>query len=665
MPTNPLDQTSSTGDNTDEIATNPLSGAPNSVAPSAGANVSGASTNASGGGGGGGSQQKPSSTGFTNVNQYVNANADQGAGLGNAIAQNVNQQASQGLQGLSQAQSDFGNQVKAQGANPNQYSTGQVYSTIQNDINANNPNATGVQSDIQQFQNVAKENTNFQAGTDTAPKSLIQVSSYSPADSQLQQAEQAANLTGTESGRATLLQGGTVQSSDPNNPGAQVNITGGFARPNYSTGQVNLDQLLTQNLPQNANTLGNLRNNLLGQYGLANTENQAIQNAATTRQGVVQGTQQAAQNIQDVLYGVPAGTPVDSNGNPIEPGAQAPATQTNAPQNTANMGLNPTQISLLNANGQPAAQTPQQQTQYGILSNLYQQIQNAPAAQNAQQQQNISNTINTLTNYLTQQYGSSIGGVPVATLAQQIVSPQSAAGSANIVNTMTPQQLNQLQTLNQFGGLTGSNINQLGQTGSANMQVIDPTQVGSNQFNAGVTQNFAPAQGAINTAQASQVTAVNAGLNTVATSQTANINGGRWGNLKMSDAQNMLNTWLGPNGIKPGYNGNNWQSAGNVYNDANTIQTAIAAQINQVRTQNGLQPITLEPMPAITDNASAMAARGAAQNNNNTIHDSLQPITAQQSSINGIPNGFQVGPNGQPIVNKGPGPQLRPGSNLQ
>ena len=521
MPINPLD----TGDDSDnqstDVQTNPLGGgatSPSANAGSTGANVSGTSTSAVGGSGSGNakSPSTPSSTGFTNVNQYVNANADQSAGLGNAIAKNVNQQASQGLQGLSQAGQDFSNQVAAQSANPNQYSTQNIQNTLNADTTT--PNATNVQSDIQQYNNVAKENSNFASGTNNTPSSLTQVSSYSPADAQLQQAEQAATLTGTESGRATLLQGGTVQSSNPNNPNAQVNVTGGFARPDYNTGQVNLDQLLLQNTPQNASTLTNLQSNLLGQYGLANTENQAIQNAATTRQNDIQGTQQSAQNIQDVLYGIPTGTLVDANGNPVY-STPTTGSPTAAPGNNQPMGTpGGMQNNLIAAPVAPTTTTaPIVNQQYGILTNLYNQLVAQPGQETAQQAASLTQQQQNLTDYLSQTYGPNIMGVPIATLVQQAFTPPTA-GAATITNTMTPQQLAQLQTLNQFAGLSGTNVNQIGQTGAATTQVIDPTTVGTNQFNPGVTNNLGTVQNTINQAQGQYntdiQTAVNSALGT-------------------------------------------------------------------------------------------------------------------------------------------------------
>jgi hypothetical protein len=500
-----LSSDDSSNDDSTNVQTNPLGGgatSPSANAGSTGANVSGASTSASGGSGSG-NAKAPSSTGFTNVNQYVNANADQSAGLGNAIAQNVNQQASQGLQGLSQASQDFGNQVAAQSANPNTYSTQNVDQTLNADIA--NPTGTNVQSDIQQYNNVAKENSNFAAGTNNTPSSLTQVASYSPADAQLQQAEQAATLTGTESGRDTLLQGGTVQSTNPNNPNAQITYSGGFSRPDYSTGQVNLDQLLLQNTPQNASTLTNLQSNLLGQYGLSNTENQAIQNAATTRQNDIQGTQQAAQNIQDVLYGIPTGTLVDASGNPVYSSAPV-TTQANPTSGGVQNNVIATPVQ-----GPTATTAPIVNQQYGLLTNLYNQLVAQPGQETAQQQATLTADQQNLTNYLSQTYGSTILGVPVSTLVQQAFTPagtgsNSSGATANIVNTMTPAQLAQLQTLNQFAGLSGTNINQIGQTGAATTQVIDPTQVGTNSFNPAVNNNIAAAQNTVNQAQQAYTT---------------------------------------------------------------------------------------------------------------------------------------------------------------
>jgi len=573
MPINPLSSDDSSNDDSTNVQTNPLGGgatSPSANAGSTGANVSGASTSASSGSGSS-NAKAPSSTGFTNVNQYVNANADQAAGLGNTIAQNVNQQASQGLQGLSQAGQDFSNQVAAQSANPNTYSTANISQTLNNDIN--NPTGGGVQSDIQQYNNVAQENTNFAAGTNNTPSSLTQVASYSPADAQIQQAEQAANLTGTESGRATLLQGGTVQSSNPNNPNAQINITGGFSRPDYTTGQVNLDQLLLQNTPQNASTLTNLQSNLLGQYGLANTENQAIQNAATTRQNDVQGTQQAAQNIQDVLYGIPTGSLVDANGNPVYSTTPATTSQT--------AGAQP----ATPAQGPTATTTPIVNQQYGILTNLYNQLVAQPGQETAQQAGTLTQDQQNLTNYLTQTYGSNVLGIPIATLVQQAFSAPTQ-GAANIVNTMTPQQLAQLQTLNQFAGLNGTNINQIGPTGAATTQVIDPTQVGTNQFNPGVTNNVGTTvQNTINQAQG------------VDSSSEATLAGNA-----LNQTYNTFNGPLsGVNGINTIINN---ATTGSLRNpDVNAQQSWAAYQtlnnqlssINSWRQTQGLQPVSVTP----------------------------------------------------------------------
>jgi hypothetical protein len=704
VPINPLsedeDQTGSSGGQQSSVPTNPISGGTAQTAPIASTNTGGQNASVGGGGtGGSGGQGKPSSTGFTNVNQYVNANADQAAGLGSNITQQVNNQAAQGLQGLNQAQSDFSNQVNAQSANPNTYSAQNVYNTINSDVNAAGNNTSGttptnVQSDINQYNTVGTEANNFANGTSTAPQTLTSVASYTPAASQLNTAEQLAQLAGTESGRAQLLQGGTIQSTNPNNPNAQINITGGFAQPNYTTGQVNLDQLLTQNVPQNAQAISTLQNNLLGQYGLANTENQAIQNAAQQYQTASAGTQQAEQNIQDVLYGVPTNAqgqpvyPTDANGNPILPTGVSLTNPSdtvgggvtiNPTTNTPAGVTNPNNVSIQNPNnpisltgGNASIQNPNtpisgpgtnstpQQVQYGVLSNLYNQLNAAPTAQNAQQAQNIAQQTQQLTNYLTQQYGTSIGGVPVATLAANIVTPQSAVGSASLTNTMTPQQLAQLQTLNQFAGLGAANENQVGQTGGANTTQINPAQVGTNTFNAGVTDNMSSAQQAVQQAINSQVQAVNAGLNNIQNPGAQTIPTA-YGNQSVPTAISNINQMLAPNSpITKNLGQGSWEGASSQLNSINQSQATILAQINQVRQANGLQGISLPPQPAGNSLANTQNLLTYTQNLQNLIQSNLQATATNATNIPVLPSNLQVNNQGvlAPLLT-GPGPQLK------
>ena len=437
------------------------------------------------GGGPTGGVKAPSTSGFTNVNKYVAANKDQAAGLGNKITQGVQQTASQGLQGLSTAGKEFDQQQRAASVNAPDWSTEKVSAKVQSDVAKaeTTPEDQGVTSDIQAFQDVQAKNKAFQGGSDTAAKNLSQIASYSPATQTLNEAKQKATLTGTESGRATLLRGGNVQSADPNNPNAQVKITGGYQKPSYTTGQVNLDQLLTQNAPQNAQALTNLRNSLLGQYGLASQENQAIQNAAASRQGAIQGTQEAAGNIQKVLYGQPEGTtPPETAGAPIPPGT------TPAPQ-------------------------------YGVLSDYYKQLQNAPTEAMAAQGAALTSAQKSVKDYIQKQYGNQLYGVNIDELVKSIVSNPNT--QANITNTMEQPQLNKLQVLNKLAGLGAGNVNQIGLTGAEGTQVIDPNAVGQNKFTSDITSNWGAGQNLLNSPTQGKQKFV-ADMN--ATTQSANAN---------------------------------------------------------------------------------------------------------------------------------------------
>lgn len=467
MPINPLlqdqekDQNNTNADNSGGVSTGNQvsSGQSATITPGAaqGGQISGGSANK-------GSSSGPVGSGnFTNLNQYVEANKDQAQGLGNALSQGVQKSANQGLTSLGQSQKEFNNAETAAGVDASKYDPNSVYNTVQGALQ-NPGNAQGAIGD---FQGVATKATNLAAGSDTAPKALTDLSSYQTAANQLGTAEQNAGLTGTEAGRSTLLQQQ-------------------FQRPDYTKGQNSLDQLLTQNVAGNQKQLSDLRNNLLGQYGLASQENQAIQKAADQRNQTVQGAQTAEQNIQNVLVG-PATK--DANGNPVTPTA--------APEGV----------------------------QYGLLTNLYNQLQNAPQAENALQQKNLTNAQQQLTAYLTQQYGPNPFGVPVATLVNSMITPQSALGSATAQNTIGQDSMQQLNTLNQLAGrdpnMLGSNV----------LSAQD-----ANQFSSNVNENVDAGQNLINQASSKASADISS-----AAGQAANTTFNSYGQ-NMAGSQGVQNT---------------------------------------------------------------------------------------------------------------------------
>lgn len=454
MPINPELTDDSTDDTTNDNAQkNQISSGQSVNAGASGGTgsnpSSGGSSTSSQAGGSTSKQSDPTSSGsFTNLNQYVNANADQASGLGNKISQNVQGSANTGLSQLNSSANEFNTDTQAASVNPDDYSTSDIYNKAENVLNGSPSSSSGstgnptikiddptagnaptllgdtsgtttpasqplaAQSDIDAFNTARADNAAFTAGTDTAPKTLSALASYQTADTSLQNAEQNAQMTGTESGRNTLLQQA-------------------YGRPGYTQGETNLDQLLTQNVPSNQAMFANLQNNLLGQYGLANQEAGAATNADTERANAIAGTATAANNINTVLNG-----PVDPN-NP----------------------------------------------QSGVLTQYANTLQGTPASLNAQQQQNITNAQSQITSQLQQQFGTATPfGIPIAQLASEIANPNSSVGAATIENSLSPDMLAKLNALNSLAGIAQ---NTLGTT------TLGPED--TNLFNADITNNYTQA----------------------------------------------------------------------------------------------------------------------------------------------------------------------------
>lgn len=222
-----------------------------------------------------------SSGSFTNLNQYVEANKDQGAGLGGKIQQNVEKSAQEGASALGESVKQYNQAQDAAGVNPENFSTEKVQSFAQKALSS--PSKVG-QSDIDSFNEARTKSEALTSGKDTAPKTLTELNTYQDAKGKLQTTAEKAQSTGTEGGREQLLQET-------------------FKRPNYTKGQSTFDQLLTQNVPGNKAKFESLRENLLGQYGLASQDAAAIQAAADKRNEVVTNTKQSAANIQEGLLG--------------------------------------------------------------------------------------------------------------------------------------------------------------------------------------------------------------------------------------------------------------------------------------------------------------------------------------------------------------------------
>ena len=329
-------------------------------------------------------------TGFTNLQQYLNAN--QNNQLGNTISGGINNQIQNTQQGLNQANQQF-----QQGLESNAFNTPQnqtyVNQTLQNAQNIQ-PGQNVGQQDIGKFQQ-------FLGGQYTGPQSLSNAQMLA---GQAQNAQALGQSTLSEGGRQALLQ----QFAGKSNP-----------YQSYSQGQQNLDSLLLgqqgkqlQGAAKQSNQLGQqVQNSITGaqqQAQTAQTGNQQFgkwvgdqtQGALNTYQqninNAANAANQAAQNqLQSDYYSLesqynpniqlPAGAHV---GFMARPGGQPQPLTSDLQflQGQYSAGVTPQQIEQYITQGaQATAQniaTPQQQAQYNALAQLAGQANNfLPAGQ--------------------------------------------------------------------------------------------------------------------------------------------------------------------------------------------------------------------------------------------------------------------------------------------
>lgn len=460
----------------------------------------GAQNSAPSSGGGSGS--------FTNLNQYIEANKDQSAGLGSKIQQGIQKDVNTGLSQLGSSEQEYKTAQDQASVNPNDYTAQAVTQKVQGALS--NPSQVS-QTDAQAFQDAQTKATNLATGKDTAPKTLDSLNSYQNALGTLNQAQSNAQLTGTEAGRQQLLQ--------------QT-----FSRPTYTKGQSSLDQLLVQNVPENRQRFEDLRNNLLGQYGLGSQETQAIQNAADYRTQQTKNAQGAAQNIQNVLYG-----PTDTT------------------------------------------QTAPTGAQYGILTGLENQYQALPGQLNAQQAANLTAAQQQAKSYLStiNTLGASQGDIQNAINSAITAGSQ---GQASLANSLTPNQIAQLNALNT---LAGRDQNTLGK---------DVLTFDQNQFNPNETYNRAPIDAAIQQRMA-QVRSDIGSLNVP--QQNISVEGK---NLGLADATNYV--------VQRALSGA-YDPSGDVSARFNPLidqfNANILPKMNQMYKQYGLPPTNIQQMVSTQD----------------------------------------------------------------
>ena len=402
--------------------------------------------------------QQPSTSGsFTNLNQYVKANRDQSQGLGSKLEGNVQKVAGAGLSELGAAGQEYKTGIEAATANPaDAYSEAKIGEAV-TAANAaptstlNETEKAAAQTQADSFAAGREKQAKLAAGSETP--NLITQANYQSALGQLGTAKEKAGLTGTESGRKTLLQET-------------------YKRPDYSAGQQSLDQLLTQIAPENRQRLESLRQNLLGQYGLGSSETQAIQNAATQRAGAVANTNQAFQNMNNALYGKLGDEytygPIGADNLPtVLNKTTGVAVPRDASGNFSNEIFAP-----------QAADATKRQT--GAVTNIYGDIQaGAQTAQSALSADYNKKAADWATK-LRAVYGDKPLGMEMSQVVNAIMGSTAPAatanaanpGSATMQNTMTEQQLGRLEALNR---LAGRGTTTVGNTAFNRADVIDPT----------------------------------------------------------------------------------------------------------------------------------------------------------------------------------------------
>lgn len=197
-------------------------------------------------------QSSRSSGTFTNLNKYLDANRAGAANIGNRVATEVSNQASQATKDINQSGADFGRRVSE---GTNQFNEGLV--------NEATSDATNFINDPNKVSQLQKQ----KSGSFGGPTSYTDSTEAQKALLSKQKAEETANLTGTVGGRQQL-----IRNTNTSNP--------------YSQGGLSLNQFLVQN---NQGALGKVLDSAQASKGLGGQ----LTNTQT-------GADQAVKTGQDV-----------------------------------------------------------------------------------------------------------------------------------------------------------------------------------------------------------------------------------------------------------------------------------------------------------------------------------------------------------------------------
>lgn len=229
---------------------------------------------------------KPSSSGsWTNLTDYLNANADQAPTLGNTLASTVGSSAQAAQGALGQTQQDFQNQYS-------NVPTADAANSSISSILGDTANDTAGSANVNQYQNMLNNTytyTNGDGTTSANPYSLQNTvgadgsNDWSKTQSAYDTAANNLSNTQTEQGRDSLL-----------------NSQYGTGQAQYNSGEQALDQYLLQGNQQNQDTLSNVYNQYAGGIVPDSTTGTSAdlsnsQNTATGYANYVAGNQVAVQ----------------------------------------------------------------------------------------------------------------------------------------------------------------------------------------------------------------------------------------------------------------------------------------------------------------------------------------------------------------------------------
>ena len=210
------------------------------------------------------SQAPTSSGGWTNLNSYLSANADQSSGLGQSLANNVGQSAQTAQGALSQNVSDYNNQFSSL---PTQ---AQADTNIQNTLTNTAQDTTGsapvtqYQGYLNDTQSYSNPQSNGVATTSATPATLQTINGangqndYATTQQDYTTAANQLADTQSESGRDILLQNQFGQNGQA-----------------YNQGEQSFDQLLLQQNAGNAQALQNVYQQYNPTVGVDNNANDA------------------------------------------------------------------------------------------------------------------------------------------------------------------------------------------------------------------------------------------------------------------------------------------------------------------------------------------------------------------------------------------------------